>query len=141
MIRSRPEAGVSALPTILLITAIIIEVSVVSAVIATTLSNTRFSERLGAEALSAANAGAHDAMIRVIRFKDCPSDPDLECPSAYSLAVGSRSADITISAGAGTITIVSTGIALSRQKRVRVILGVDSVTGEVATQSFREIAL
>lgn len=140
MVNIRLNKGIAALPMILLISAIIIEVSIISVVLATALNNTRFSERLGTEALSAARAGAHDAMIRVIRFKDCPNDP--ECPPTYSLIVGTRSADITISNGtAGKITIQSTGKALSREKRVQVVLGVDSVTGEVSLQSFKEISL
>jgi len=140
MVNLRSNSGVSALPTILLISAIIVEVSIVSVVLATALNNTRFSERLGVEALSAARAGANDAMIRVTRFKDCPSTP--ECPSSYSLNVGIRSADITISNGAaGIITIQSTGRALTTEKSIRVILGIDPVTGEVALQSFREVVL
>lgn len=141
MANRRLNTGVAALPMILLISAIIIEIAVISVVLATTLNNTRFSDRLGTEALSAARAGAHDAMIRVVRFKDCPSDPNPECPAMYSLNVGSRSADVTISTGAGLVTIISTGKALSREKRVQVILGVDSVTGEVSLQSFKEISL
>lgn len=135
MANRRLNTGVAALPMILLISAIIIEIAVISVVLATTLNNTRFSERLGAEALSAARAGAQDTILKVIREKGCPA-------SLPQLTVGSRSANITCTdSGGGVITIQSTGKALSREKRVQVVLGVDSVTGEVSLQSFKEISL
>jgi len=140
MFRRRKNIGIAALPTILLISSILVEVVVVGVVLANALNNSRFSERVAAEAYAAANAGAEDAILRIIRYKNCPATPG--CPSSYSLAVGSRSADVSIvDSGGGVITIQSTGTASMRKKKIEVILGASSNTGEVSLQSFREVSL
>jgi hypothetical protein len=132
--------GVSALPALLIVSAILIELVVVSTVVSNALSNARFSERLSAEAFSAARSGAQDAAIRVIRYKNCPTTPG--CPATSTLNVGNRTADVTITdSGGNIITIDSVGTALGRKKRIQAILEVDSNTGEVSVQSFHEIPL
>ncbi|MBI2011080.1 MAG: hypothetical protein HYS89_02560 [Candidatus Colwellbacteria bacterium] len=131
--------GVSALPVILLVSMIILELAIAVALTASSLSNTFYGERMASEALSAARAGAEDAIIRVIRYKNCPTTG---CPASYTVTVGSRTADVTIASdGSGHITINSTGAAFTRKKKVQVILGVNSSTGEVKLQSFAEVAL
>jgi len=132
--------GFSALPTVLVISMIIVEVAVVSVVLANVFSNTRFSERLAAEAYSAARSGAQDGILRVIRYKNCPMTPG--CPASYSLEVGNRSASVSITDnGDGTITVQSTGSAFSRNKSVEAVLGVSANTGKVSIQSLKEVAL
>jgi len=129
------RSGISALPTILLVSAIIIEIAVIGVILASTLSNARFSDRLASEALGAARSGAHDAILKVIREKGCPG-------SLPDMAVGSRSAERTCEDdGAGRITIESTGSAFTRKKRIEVIIGIDSITGKVSLQSFKEVSL
>lgn len=131
--------GVSALPTVLLISLIVLELAVAAALTAASLSNTFYGERMSSEALSAARAGAEDATLRVIRYKNCPTTG---CPASYSMTVGSRTADVVIASdGQGHITIDSTGTAFTRKKKIEVILGVNSTTGEVKFQSFSEVAL
>ena len=132
--------GIAALPVLLLTSAIILEVAIVSIVLANVFNNTRYNERLAAEAFGAARAGAQDAALRVIRYKDCPVTPG--CPAMSTITVGLRSADVTITdSGGGIITVDSVGTALGRQKKVQAILGVDPVTGEVSLRSFKEVAL
>lgn len=127
-------SGLSALPTVLLITAILVEVAVVGAVISYALTSTRFSERLSAEALAAARAGAQDAAMQAIWEGACPSLADFTVGSATvcrTCALNTPSAN--------QVTIRSTATLFSRKKRVETILGVDPVTGEVRLQSFQEI--
>lgn len=132
--------GIAALPVLLLTSAIILEVAIVSIVLANVFNNTRYNERLAAEAFGAARAGAQDAALRVIRYKDCPATPG--CPATSTITVGLRTADVTITdSGGGIITVDSVGTALGRQKKVQAILGVDPVTGEVSLRSFKEVAL
>lgn len=132
--------GAVTLPVFLLITVIIFEVAVAGVVTANALNNTFFGERLGAEAQHAARAGAQDAIIRVIR--NCPLS---DCTTtSYSLPVGPRStAQVSIARDPvnGKITINSTGEALTRKKKVEVILGVNQTTGQVKVQSLKEVAL
>ncbi len=131
--------GAATLPVVLLMSAIVVELAIVGVVLAAILGNTIFSSRLGNEALAAARAGAQDGIRRVILYKNCPGTG---CPASYSLTVGSRStADVTIASASGVITIDSIGTASSRKKKVEVLLGVDSTTGKVNIQSFKEIAL
>ena len=140
MANKKKTSGVSALPALLLISSVLIEVVIVGVVLANALNNSRFNERLAGEAYAAARAGAEDAMLKVIRYKNCPTSPG--CPSSFTLTVGSRSANVTITdSGGGVITIESTGTALLRQKKVEVILGVSPTTGEVSLQSFEEVSL
>lgn len=126
-------SGISALPTILIVSAIIIEIAVTGVVLASVLSNTRFSDRLATEALGVARAGAQDVMLQVIREKGCPS-------SLSDLTVGSRTAERTCYDNTvGGITIRSTGSAFTRKKKIEVVLRVDPTTGKVSLKSFKEV--
>ncbi len=134
------SAGAATLPVVLLMSAIVVELAVLGVVLAAVFGNTIFSSRLATEALSAARAGADDAIRRVILYQQCPATG---CPASYSITVGSRStADVTItSGGGGILTINSTGISSSRKKKIEAVLGVDSSTGKVNIQSYKEISL
>jgi len=132
------KKGLSALPVLLILGATLVEVVIVSVVLSNTIGLTRFNERLSAEAFGAARSGAQDAILRVIRDKDCPADP--QCAS-YSLTVGDRTADVTISdLSGGVIRIRSTGTARLRIRQVEVLLGVSTSTGEVSLQSLDEVS-
>lgn len=130
--------GAATLPVVLLMSGIVMELAIVGVVLAAILGNTIFGSRVEAEALAAARAGANDAIIRVIRYKNCPGTG---CPASYSINVGSRpsTADVTIASSGGVITIGSVGTSFSRKKKVEAVLGVDSLTGHVKLQSFKEI--
>jgi hypothetical protein len=137
--KAKISSGAGVLPVFLVITAIMVELAIAGVAISNALNSTFFGERLGAEALYAARAGAQDAIIKVVRT--CPLS---SCPSSYSLTVGSRStADVTISRDipSGRITIDSVGTALTRKKKMEVILGIDQTTGQATIQSFQEVAL
>jgi hypothetical protein len=132
--RNKREKGVSALPTILMMSGILIEVAVVSVVIANIVSNTRFSERLAAEAYGVARSGAQDTVLKVVREKGCPA-------SLPELNIGSNYADVTCVENGEIVTIDSIGTAFTRKKKVEVVLAIDSITGEVSLQSFKEVSL
>lgn len=136
------KKGFSALPTILIISMIIMEVSVVAVILANTFNNTRFGERLSSEAYGAARSGVQDGILRVIRIKDCPTDPNPGCPSSYTFTAGSRQADVSIAdEGNGVIVVGSIGRASLRSRKIEATLGVSSSTGEVLIQSLKEVAL
>ena len=65
------QSGAVTLPVILLISGTVMELAIAGVVISALLSNTVFSSRLSAEALAAARAGAQDAIIKIIRYKNC----------------------------------------------------------------------
>ena len=132
--KARENNGISALPTVLIISMVIIEVAIIGVILANIFNNTRFGERLAAEAYSAARSGAQDAIWRVIQEKDCPA-------SSWNFAVGPRSAGITCDKVGEIVTIESTGGAFLRSKKVEAVLGVSSDTGEVSIRSLKEVAL
>ncbi len=141
--------GVATLPTILLLSGILMELAIAGTVLATVLNNKISNQRFGTEALAAARAGAQDAIMRVSR------DKGFEALSpGYSLNVTDRaSAQVIVCKNWVTIAnlcdtningkdeIVSIGTVLNRKKKIVVILGVDEVTGRVQIRSFEEVPL
>lgn len=103
------------------------------------LNSTNFGARLSAEALTAASAGIEDALIKIVRDKNCPN---INCVSPYTLDVGDRSAVITICkdscAGSGTHQINSVGRALTQRRQLVAVVETNSVTGEVKIISIQE---
>ena len=85
--------GLSALPTILLISGIILEVVIAGLSVSQSFNKSVMSEKLSIEALKIAESGAQDAIMRVNDYMDCPSE---YCPSLYSLTVGSGEACVSI---------------------------------------------
>jgi|GEM_PF-874017 hypothetical protein len=134
------ESGIATLPTILILSAIIIVVAVAAVGIAASLATTANSQRIASQALSDAKAGSDDAFMRVIRYKNCPAT--IGCPSAYTLTIGPNDvANVTIkgSAAVGVITITSEGVSLGRRVKLQTIVGVDSTTGLVNLESSKQI--
>jgi len=143
--------GIATLPTILLLSGILMELAIAGTVLATVLNNTISNRRFGTEALAAARAGAQDAIIRVSRDNSFGAPP----PVNYSLDVvaGRSSAQVTVCKDWVTVTnlcdtningrdeIISVGTVMNRKKKIVAILGVDADTGRVKIQSFEEIPL
>jgi len=130
--------GGAALPTILIMATVVIELAVGAVVVATMLNNTASNRRLSMEALQAARGGAQDALVYVQRY--CSSSSG--CVKTYDMTVGSRTAHVEITdAGGGLVTITSTGDANLRKKRVQVEVGIDSITAEMRIRSFKEVPL
>ena len=143
--------GISALPTVLLISGIILEVVVAGLAVARLSSRGLLGEQLSVEALKAAESGAHDAISRVNDYINCPdsvtyNDPDAKCPSLYSFIVNEDLPDRIACVSIGTIsggqmTVRSRGSALTRRKTVEVVLGIATTTATVEVQSFKEIEI
>ncbi len=136
----RQAGGAATLPTVIMMSAIVIEIAVAGVVIASALNTTAYSQRLSAQALAAAKVGTDDAFMRIVRYKSCPGASG--CPSSYSIQVDANTtATITMSNnGQGVITVNSVGTAFTRQKKMQMVVGVDSVSGLVSVQSLQEIA-
>ena len=128
------------LPVILLVGGLIVEIGITGAFIAYFLSQSGFGIKLSEEALAAARAGIEDAKIRIVRDKNFnPS------PNPYTLIVGSRSSQVTICkdtcAGTDKFQVDSLGIAFNKRRKIRAVIYVNSLTGEVKLESEREIAI
>jgi len=140
-------SGMAALPVILLISGIIIEVIAASAFLAFSFSSGSFGTLLAAESFFGARTGADDAFYRVLKNN---------YPSSYSLAVetGTHTTviDITVEKDPidlGSCSIVwgcryrvySLGRTLFRQRKMEMVLAVDVNTREIRKESFKEVEI
>ncbi len=127
------NSGIIALATIILISAIILEIGLVTAFVVYTLNNINYGARLSSEALLASQSGVDDALLRLSRDKSANLN--------YSLSVGTRIATIILVSLPGMpITITSEGIALNKHRKLQVIFDVDPITGIVRIVSKKELA-
>ncbi|PIR98383.1 MAG: hypothetical protein COT88_01935 [Candidatus Colwellbacteria bacterium CG10_big_fil_rev_8_21_14_0_10_41_28] len=136
------EKGVSALPVILIVSGIIIEVFIAVVAVSNLFSNSTASAQLSVEALEAAESGAEDAIIRVLRLGEC-SPGAVGCyPLTYTLTIGNREACVNIVdavLGDGSITVISRGAAFTRVRAIQVELAISAITRKLEVQSFAEV--
>ena len=134
--------GQIALPFILLVSGIIVEITIAGSFVTYFLSTSGLGERLSLRASAAANSGIRDAMIKISRDKEYASTPQ-----SYELSVGNDSADVSVSKtdddpnNSYIYTINSTGVASSRQRKLQAVLVVNQTTGFIQLQSVQETAV
>jgi len=136
-LRKQSKKGASALPVILLVSGIIMEVVIAGLVVAQLLSNSLLAEQLATEALNVARSGAQDAVNRITSYMDCPDAT--YCPATYEVSVGSRTACVNISESGGLMTVYSQSSILTREKTVEAIVSVQTDEASVTVQSFKEV--
>ncbi len=131
--------GQIALPFILLVSGIIIEITIAGAFVTYFLSASGLGERLALRASAAAHSGIRDAMIKIARNKEFVSSPQ-----NYNLTVGDDTTSISVSRtvddpqNAYIYTITSTATAASRQRRLKATVIVNQTTGSIQLQSLKE---
>ncbi|MBI4193322.1 MAG: hypothetical protein HY536_01715 [Candidatus Colwellbacteria bacterium] len=144
--RSVERRGVAALPMVLLIAGILVELVTASALLSTVLSRSSLGARLSEEAFTIAHSGVSDAIGRVLKGT---------VPSNYSLVIDAatnKRADIVVEKdppdlGACLIAwgcryrIRSTGRSVLRARQIEAILDVDPANREIKVQSVREKVL
>ena len=133
----KKSKGVSALPMVLLLSSIILQIIVTSLATSQLFGRGLLNEQLSAEALEAAKSGAADGIVKVRDYINCPNAT--YCPSTSTLAVGRRTACVSISATSGGFVIYSRGKARSIEKTVQVNLDVSTSTGDVQIRLFKEV--
>ena len=134
----KSSKGASALPVILLVSGIIMEVVVAGLVVAQLFSSSLLSQQFATEALAVAKTGAQDAVNRVTSYVDCPDAT--YCPSTYTVTVGGRSACVNIGEIASNeMTIHSQSTVLTRQKTVEAVLIIDTSNAQVTVKTFKEV--
>ena len=139
--------GVAALPTMLLIGGIIVEISIAGAFISYLFSQSIFGVKLSEEALSLAQSGIQDAIIKIIRNKDFSST------SGYDITIANKTAHIVVCKGSKSVNgncniqdngkseITSMGSILLKKRKLRATVNINSNTGEVKLESINEIAI
>jgi hypothetical protein len=145
----RFQRGAAAISTILIIGAIVAEVAIASLVASYLASQGGLGVRIVYNASFAAQSGIDDALIKITRNKDF-TPPSLP----YTISVGLASAQVTVckeltassgscgapSLASNTFDIISLGIYLTKQVRMRATIYVDPITGLVTIQSLQEIS-
>ena len=133
--------GAAALPTMLVISSVIMEIAIAGAFLAFVFVRSGLAARINAEAVTVARAGVQDALLRLVRDKSASS-------AGYSLSVGSYSTTVIItnpsdctSGVAGKVCITSESTVLTRRKKFQAITAADSTTGEVRVISLSEVAI
>ena len=142
------SSGMAALPVLLLISGIIIQIVATGALLAFSFSAGGFGVLLSTKALFGARAGVDDAMNRIIN--------NVYTTTQYSITSAVEPHTIVtdivierdpIDLGACDIPwgcryrIRSTGRVIFRERRVESILAVDPNTREIRRDSFREIPI
>ncbi len=142
------QKGMTALPTVLLIGGVIIEIAIAGVFIVYFLGQSSFGVKWSAEALAAGRTGVYDAVLKIVREKNFSTGA-----TPYTLAVGNHSVQIWVClnsktavsycdvAATGKYEITSLGNARNKYRRLRAFLNVNDVNGEVKVESISEIAL
>ncbi len=134
--------GQVALPFVLIIAGIIVEIAIAGSFIVFYMNNSQLGERLSVRALAAAHAGVRDATIEITRNKEFVT----LSTSTYSFKVGEDSVQVEVSrttdgvSEAYLYTVTATGMARTRQKKLQAQLAVHQVSGEVHLLSLEEVA-
>jgi len=130
------RGGQAALSFVFLVGAIIALIATSLAFLTISFVNSSFGFQASQRALAAASSGAADALMQLIRNKDF-SDA-----TGYGVSVGNGSATVTVSQNTpaiGQATIISTALVSIYQLRIRVIVSIHSLNGQVKVISWQRI--
>ncbi|TSC78587.1 MAG: hypothetical protein G01um101433_148 [Parcubacteria group bacterium Gr01-1014_33] len=133
----KEKNGLAALPTVVVI-AIIVLVAGLGVLGTGMVENAlTFGEKESREALYAAETGAHDATLRLLRNKDCNNGGTPSC-SSYALAVGDASVNVTVVGATSPKIIASTGVRQNKTRQIKVTAEIDS-NNKVTITSWVEV--
>jgi len=148
------RSGIASLATILILSAVVVEIALIGFSLASFLSSANFGIRLSSHALTAAQTGIDDAMLRIIRGE---LDDILSVQGSgggYQIYnIGEATATVVVCPG-GTpecepqdfiaglnqniIQITSTGVAFPKKATLYAYLELDAVTGLVKVLSISD---
>lgn len=129
--------GIAALPTIVIISMIILLAGVGISASGLVENLISYGELEGKNALFAAEAGGRDAFERAVRNKDCNNGVPPLC-SSYSISVGDATADVTVS-GSNPKTIISIGQDGFQKAKIQVVVSYDAVTNKATQTSWKQL--
>jgi len=133
--------GQVALPFMLLIGSILIEIAIAGALMMYFYGSSRLAERLYARAGAVANTGIKTAIMNISRDKEYVSG---SCLPTSTITTNSDSASVlvcktdTTELDSYVYTISSIGIAGGRQKKMEATVNVNKITGKVEVTSILE---
>ncbi|MDD5547770.1 MAG: hypothetical protein PHN74_02665 [Candidatus Pacebacteria bacterium] len=134
--------GIAALPTLLILGGAVFDTALIVTAGAYYLNKTDYGVRLSAESLGAAKAGIQDGIMRLSRDKSFTS-------SGYTISnIGKRSSafvvickDTAECGGSGKYKISSIGTSFTRKKKMEAVIAVNPNTGQITSESMKEVAL
>lgn len=132
------KRGQAALSFVFLIGIITLSIGVTVALLAASFLNSGYGFQSANKATALAYAGAEDALMKLARNKDFSS------VSPYSVPVGSDSASVTVNQNSpltGQAKIISTATSFFQQKKIQVVVSINSTTGEVNVVSWQPLVL
>ena len=134
------QAGIAALPVIILTSFIVVELVVAGVLVAYLLNSSSLGVRRASETLSAAQAGILDATMKITRNKNFFTS------STSTLSFGNNLyAEVVVQKDGKheikSIGYISIGGTRRFSRQLRVILNVNALTGKTELESFEEISI
>ncbi|MBI4458169.1 hypothetical protein HY633_04355 [Candidatus Uhrbacteria bacterium] len=129
--------GIAALPTILIISLLVLIAG--AGILGTSLVEDAVTsgDKESREAIYAAEAGIHDAIVRLARNKECNNGVAPSCTS-FSLAVGDASTAVTVAGASTPKTITSVGTRKNKTRTLQAVVSIDA-NHKVSVTSWSEI--
>ncbi len=90
------------------------------------------------QAFYGAEAGIHDALMRITRNKDCNNGVNPSC-SSYSFSVGDVLVGVTVNGASTPKTIIAIGTEGNKTRTIQAIATIDSTTNKVTITSWSEV--
>jgi uncharacterized protein (UPF0333 family) len=131
--------GQIALPFVLLVGGIIIEIVLAGSFMSFFVNTDALGNRLSVRALSAANTGVYDAIMKISRNKSFGATE-----ISYEIVIGDDTVNVVVSRTEDEIkdiylyNVESLASARNRQKKVVAVIVVDKNTGKINLQSINE---
>ncbi|AKM78744.1 MAG: hypothetical protein UY31_C0011G0006 [Candidatus Wolfebacteria bacterium GW2011_GWE1_48_7] len=146
--------GIVALPLMLLISGVVLEMTIAATLIVFYLLQGSVGTRSAAEALTTAQSGINDALIQLARKTNFGSAYTVTIDSQHTAQVtvcnkGRKTTgcsalggcDYTNASDMGKVEITALGTVKGRNRCVRVVYRIDTETGEIKLESSQEVAL
>lgn len=131
------KKGIVALPAVLVLGGIMIEISIIIALSMNFLVNSNISIRLSSQALAAARGGVYDGLLRVSRDKNFSS--------IYTMVFEDQSVEVEVCsvclAQPGYYRVSATATVLTKKKKMEAILSINILSGVTQLLSFKEVAI
>jgi hypothetical protein len=123
----KTRRGQIALSTVILIGGVSIMIGVGIMVLVSSFLNSSYGYQAAERALAVAHSGSNDALLRLLRNKDLSG--------TYTITLKDGTASVTVTQGSGSATIVSQAVVSGYKRKVRTMVSINPVTGEVSLLS------
>lgn len=143
------QNGVVALITILLLGAVIVEISVAGAFLGTVVAQSGYTTRLSSQALAAADAGIQDALLRLARDSNSPNPSSTIVIDGVSLNIIICQQENVVINGSGNLACDPTPASsvhigakasiATVQRYLEAVVAIDSLTGDLRILSKKQI--